>query len=76
MNNSQSPTNNSQFVRNSVEAAISIGLVIILVYWCFDIVKPFITPMIWGTIITVAIYPHYKRLENVLGGRKILAATL
>ena len=76
MNNSNLPANNSHFVRNSVEAAISIGLVVIMVYWCFDIVKPFITPIIWGIIIAVALYPTYRRLEKALGDRKTLAATL
>ena len=76
MNNEQLPVNNRQFVRNSVEAAISIGLVVILVYWCFDIVKPFITPIIWGIILAVAMYPLYLRLQVILGVRQSFAAVL
>lgn len=76
MNNSKQPTYDRQFVRNSVEAAISTGLVAILIFWCFDIVKPFITPIVWGIIIAVAIYPLYLRLQAILGGRQKLTATL
>jgi predicted PurR-regulated permease PerM len=76
MNNEQSPVNNRQFVRNSVEAAISIGLVVILVYWCFDIVKPFITPIIWGIILAVAMYPLYLRLQVIQRGHQSIAAIL
>ena len=76
MNNNNPPENNREFVRNSVEAAIRIGLVAILVFWCFVIVKPFITPIIWGIIIAVAVYPLYQRLKTALGGRQGLAATL
>ena len=76
MNNSNLPANNRQFVRNSVEAAISISLVVLLVYWCFDIVKPFITPIIWGIILAVAICPLYLRLQVILGGRQSIAAVL
>ena len=76
MNNDHLSANNRQFVRNSVEAAISISLVVILVYWCFDIVKPFIIPIIWGIILAVAIYPLYLRLQAILGGRQRFAAVL
>ena len=76
MNNSNPPANERQFVRNSLEAAIQIGLVAILIFWCFDIVKPFITPIIWGIIISVAIFPHYLRLLKALGDRHGLAASL
>jgi len=76
MNNFNLPANNRQFVRNSVDAAISIGLVVILVYWCFDIVKPFITPVIWGVILAVAMYPLYLRLQTILGERQRFSAAL
>ena len=76
MNNSNLPENDRQFVTNSLEAAIRIGLVAILVFWCFDIVKPFITPIVWGGIIAVAIYPLYLRLLSLLGERRGLTAGL
>jgi predicted PurR-regulated permease PerM len=76
MNNSNQPKNERKFVKYSLEAAIQIGLVGILLFWCFDIVKPFITPIIWGIIISVAIFPHYLHLQNALGDRHGLAASL
>ncbi|WP_428353950.1 AI-2E family transporter [Methyloprofundus sp.] len=76
MNNNYLPENDRQFVTNSLEAAVRIGLVAILAFWCFDIVKPFITAIIWGVIIAVAIYPLYQRLLTVLGGRHGLASGL
>ena len=76
MQPSHLPKNEQQFVRNTLEAAISTGLVAILVFWCFDIVKPFIKPMVWGVIISVAIYPYYLQLQNYLGNRKVLTACL
>ena len=47
-----------------------------LVAWCFQIVRPFIVPAVWGIIIAVAIHPAYGRLETLLGGRHAIAATL
>ena len=64
------------FVHRAVEAAIRIGLLALLVAWCFQIVRPFIVPVVWGIIIAVAVYPGYRPLEAVLGGRRTIAATL
>jgi predicted PurR-regulated permease PerM len=64
------------FVRRAVEAAIRIGLVALLVAWCFQIVRPFIVPVVWGIIIAVAVHPMYRRLEAALGNRRTIAATL
>lgn len=76
MNSSQLTTNDRLFLQNAVEAAIRIGLVAILVFWCYAIVKPFVTPIIWGIIIAVAINPLYQRLNAMLGERRTLAAFL
>jgi len=75
MNSPQSPDNGA-FVERALEAAIRIGLVFLLISWCFTIVRPFITPIIWGLIIAVAAYPAYQRVQAMLGGRPRLAATL
>ena len=61
------------FVRRAVEAAIRIGLVALLVAWCFQIVRPFIVPVVWGIIIAVAVHPGYRRLEDALGNRRTIA---
>ena len=74
--NNNPQENGRTFIRNSVEASIRIGLVAMLVFWCFVYVKPFITPIIWGVIIAVAVYPIYQRLQAALGDRQRLAATL
>jgi predicted PurR-regulated permease PerM len=73
---SSQPTNQQVFVSRALEAAIRIGLVVLLVAWCFQIVRPFITPMVWGAIIAIAAYPGYRWLQLRLGGRPKLAATL
>jgi predicted PurR-regulated permease PerM len=57
-----------------MEAGIRIGLLLLLALWCFEIVRPFIVPVIWGIIIAVAVYPAYAWLVSVLGGHKGLAA--
>ena len=44
--------------------------------WAFQIVRPFIEPVIWGVIIAVAVMPIHQKVAKRLGGRPKLAATL
>ena len=76
MNISNQPLNDKFFVARALEAAIRIGLVFLILYWCFKIGQPFIQTIVWGIIIAVAIHPSYDRLKSALGGRGRLAATL
>ena len=69
-------TDENAFLHRAVEAAIRIGLVALLVTWCFLIVRPFIVLVVWGIIIAVAIHPLYARLVSLLGGRPLIAASL
>lgn len=58
----------------SIEVAIRLGLLLILVVWCFMIVSPFVLPIMWGIIIAVAIFPLFAKLKSALGGRNKLAS--
>ncbi|MEA3276529.1 MAG: AI-2E family transporter [Pseudomonadota bacterium] len=69
-------TDEKTFLNNALEATIRIGLLILLAAWCFQIVQPFIIPIVWGIIIAVAAYPGYRKLQVALGGRGALAAAL
>jgi predicted PurR-regulated permease PerM len=76
MNNVSGNLEDRVFQRRALEAAIRIGLVVLLVLWCFNIVRPFVMPVLWGAIIAVAIYPLFVKFSAVLGGRQKTAATL
>lgn len=74
--NTPESSDNHLFIKNAVEASIRIGLIFILVSWSYQIMKPFIVPVLWGAIIAVAAAPLILKLENIFGGRRTLAATL
>jgi predicted PurR-regulated permease PerM len=76
MTTSSEATSQQVFVSRALEAAVRIGLVFLLIAWCFQIVRPFITPIVWGAIIAIAAYPGYQWLQARLGERRKLAATL
>jgi predicted PurR-regulated permease PerM len=60
----------------ALEAITRIGVVALLVIWCYEIVRPFIVPIVWGIIIAVAIFPLYRKLRSLVGERAKLAATV
>jgi predicted PurR-regulated permease PerM len=64
------------FLTRAVETSVRIGLIALLAIWCFQVVRPFIQPILWGIILAVAVHPAYWRLCHVMGGRKRLAATV
>jgi predicted PurR-regulated permease PerM len=76
MTTSDSSSHDKLFLSRALEATIRIGLILLLAAWCFQIVQPFIIPVVWGIIIATATYPAYRWLEGALGGRRGIAATL
>lgn len=56
--------------------ALRLGAILLVVYWCYRIVAPFIPLMLWGAIVAVAIYPMHLKQAKSLGDRKKLSATL
>ncbi|MCK8046702.1 AI-2E family transporter [Shewanella sp. 1CM18E] len=76
MENPMQHNQSKLFINNMMESAIRIGLLFILVVWTFDIIKPFVIPVLWGAIIAVALMPMTQKLERALKGRRGLAATI
>jgi len=76
MNSSYHPSSDKSLVAGALEVTIRVGVVVLLLFWCFRIAQPFIQIFLWGIIIAIAIFPGYRWLGSALGGRNKLAATL
>src|SRR5215472_9620399 len=63
-------------VDTALEAAIHIGLAILLTIACLVILWPFIPLLAWGIIIAVAAYPAFKKLQRAVGGRPVVASVI
>ena len=59
-----------------VELAIRLGVLGLLLFFSFTLIRPFITIAIWSVVLTVALYPVYDWMAGRLGGRRRLAALL
>jgi len=67
---------NLELTRTVVDISIKLGILLLVFLLCFNILSPFIVPVIWGAIIAVAIYPIYVISSEKLGGKYKLSATL
>jgi len=73
--NQPEQTQNRQ-VNQVIEIAIRLGIVILIASWCLQILSPFISIILWGAIIAIAVYSPFLGLVERLGGRKKLAVTI
>jgi predicted PurR-regulated permease PerM len=73
LSKSQLPADDNVFVARALKVTIRVGVVLLLVVWCFSIVRPFLVPVVWGIVIAVASYRLYALLETAVGGRRGLA---
>ena len=67
---------NSPVLRDSMAVFLQIAAVVLLIALCLWIIAPFVTLVIWGVIISVAVFPAHRRLAAALGGREKLSAVL
>jgi predicted PurR-regulated permease PerM len=76
MNNSDSAAADRNFQKNAMASFVQIAAVVVLALWSFEIIAPFVSIVLWGAIIAVALYPLHKKLSGTLGGREKLSSTV
>lgn len=62
--------------RNVIEIIIKVALLGIMVVWAFQLIKPFLIPVVWGMILAVAIEPFIAWISNKFGGRRTIVVVL
>jgi hypothetical protein len=70
------PAGRDRLTATWVELAIRLGVLGLLLYLSFTLIRPFITIAIWSVALTVALYLVYDWMAERLGGRRRLAALL
>ncbi len=55
---------------------LSVLLLALLIASSFWVLSPFLMAMLWATIVSVAVWPFFLRLEAALGGRRKLAVAI
>jgi len=76
MENQISQTDNKSTIQIVVDVTIKLGVLLLLLAWCFKIIYPFVSIVLWALIIAVAIFPLFKTLSNKMGDSKKISATI
>ena len=64
------------YVNLTIEAALKIGMIALILLISFLIFKPFIVLIAWGAILGIAFYPLQQKLSKLFKGKNTLAATV
>jgi predicted PurR-regulated permease PerM len=59
-----------------MQVAIRFGMLVLLLYWSFTLIRPFVPILAWSVVLTVALYPVYDWMVQRLGDRRKLAAAV
>jgi predicted PurR-regulated permease PerM len=65
-----------QLTETYAELAIRLGLLGLLLYLSIVLIRPFVSIIIWSTVLTIALYPVFSWIADRLGGRRRLAAAI
>jgi predicted PurR-regulated permease PerM len=55
---------------------VRLGLLALLIFWTFVIIRPFVPILAWSVVLAVALNPVFSRLAKSLGGSPKLAAAI
>jgi predicted PurR-regulated permease PerM len=69
------PTGNS-ISKQVIHIALQLLALAGLIVWCYQIIYPFIAPVVWAAILAIALYPFHNLLKRKLGDRGTLAAVI
>jgi len=62
--------------KKSIDLAIKLILIALLLAWCSMILLPFVIPVLWGIILAITLFPLYSKLLRLLKGKKALSASI
>jgi predicted PurR-regulated permease PerM len=62
MTSADSTKVDQRFLANAMASFLQIGALLLLLVMCFNIVRPFISIVVWALILAVAIYPLHVSL--------------
>ena len=70
------PTSDPIDLNKVVHIILQLSVLLFIFGWCFQILSPFLSPILWGMIIAITAYPLYTKLKSKLGNREKLSSAL
>lgn len=62
--------------QTSITQVLRISILLLVLGWCFFIIKPFLVVVIWAIILAVALFPLYSKWVKKIGVTKKFATVL
>jgi predicted PurR-regulated permease PerM len=59
-----------------LERTLGISILILLLGGCLLVLRPFVSAMLWAVVLSYSLWPLFRRLVNLLRGRRTLASAL
>ncbi|MCB2220970.1 MAG: AI-2E family transporter [Bacteroidetes bacterium] len=63
-------------VKTAVDITLKVGILLLILAWCFQIISPFISIVFWSMIIAISIFPAFNILSKKLNGKKKISAVV
>jgi len=60
----------------TIEKKIATAIMLLLLLGCLLVLWPFVTALVWATVLSFSLWPLHRRVIKFLSGRKTLAAAL
>ena len=60
----------------SIDIALRLAVLALMLAWCFEILRPFLFPVLWGIILAIALEPVYNWFLKLTKGKAKLSAVL
>ena len=76
MSDITSHTENKNYIGKAIEITVRLLILFLRFGWCFAIISPFLSPVAWGVIIAISVYPIFTSLKKKLKGRGKLASVI
>lgn len=74
--NTKTPLNPKVPSRSKFEQSLGWIILALLLCSCLLVLRPFVTSLLWAVVLTISSWPLHRRLVNLLGGRRTLAASI
>jgi len=71
----KSPENGSKNYTNiAIDLILKLGTLFLIVFLCFKILRPFLSILLWGLVISIILFPVFHKLYRWVGKRNKLAS--
>ena len=66
----------NNYVNVAIDLILKVGTLLLVIFLCFKILKPFLSILLWGLIIAIVLFPLFHKLLGWFGKRNKITSLL